>query len=196
MRSFHQALGFGTVNKVYLEFRRPWWGREWGGVNFLYSESDRVGDWTDNILGFFTMRDQPNLLEGWLSGNAARQMEIVSEEKLLQKYSELLREAIGRQFNSYEDPVGLIRTKWYSNPHFCGSYSFRSNESQQREVWASDLAEPVLDNQGKAKILFAGEATHDSHYSNVHAAVETGWREADRIVKILGSSNKLVESKL
>lgn len=31
--------------------------------------------------------------------------------------------------------------------------------------------------------MFAGEATHDYFYSTVHGAVETGWREADRILK-------------
>lgn len=32
-------------------------------------------------------------------------------------------------------------------------------------------------------ILFAGEATHDHYYSTVHGAVESGFREADRLLK-------------
>lgn len=31
-------------------------------------------------------------------------------------------------------------------------------------------------------ILFAGEATHEHYFSTVHGAVESGFREADRIV--------------
>jgi hypothetical protein len=34
------------------------------------------------------------------------------------------------------------------------------------------------------KVLhFAGEATHSSFYGTVHGAIETGWREATRLIK-------------
>lgn len=32
-------------------------------------------------------------------------------------------------------------------------------------------------------ILFAGEATNPRHFSAVHGAIETGWREADRLIE-------------
>lgn len=44
------------------------------------------------------------------------------------------------------------------------------------------LAEPVYDQHSKPIVQFAGEATHDHYYSTVHGAVETGWREAQRII--------------
>lgn len=31
--------------------------------------------------------------------------------------------------------------------------------------------------------MFAGEATSPHHFGAVHGAIETGWREADRIMK-------------
>lgn len=34
-------------------------------------------------------------------------------------------------------------------------------------------------------LLFAGEATHEHFFSTVHGAIETGWREADRIAEDL-----------
>ena len=182
------------MNKIYLEFRHPWWTREWGGINFIVTEAERVGDWTDTVLGFFTMRDQPNLLEGWLAGDAARQMETVPESQLLRECTKLLRGAIGTDFPSYEDPVKIIRSAWYTNPNFRGSYSYRSIESKEKNVWASGLAKPVEDSKGIPRLLFAGEATHAHNYSTVHAAVSTGWREADRILKIttsLNNKNKL-----
>jgi hypothetical protein len=135
-------------------------------------------------MGFSTVRDQPNLLIGWISGPAARESEACSEDEVLRKCSALLRDAVGSNF-AYEEPKRIIRTTWYSNPHFCGSYSYRSNKSRDLDVWASDLAEPVVDANGSVRLLFSGEATHDHCYSNVHAAVETGWREADRILKLI-----------
>ena len=135
-------------------------------------------------MGFSTVRGQPNLLIGWISGPAARQCENRPEEEVMRKCSALLRDAVGSDF-VYQEPTRIIRTMWHSNPNFCGSYSYRSNKSKDLDVWASDLAEPVVDSNGSVRLLFAGEATHSSRYSNVHAAVETGWREADRIVELI-----------
>lgn len=149
-----------------------------------------TGDWEDKVLGFFTLRGQPNFLIGWISGPAARDFEKTSEIETLSKCSALLRRAIGGDF-PYEEPTRLIRSSWHSNSNFRGSYSYRSTKSKDLDVWASDLAEPVLDSNGSVRLLFAGEATHDHCYSNVHAAVETGWREADRIISLIKTKVQL-----
>lgn len=195
MRSL-QSLGFGTVDKIFLVFEKPWWSKEWGGISFVTDVSSTEGNWEDKILGFYTMRDQPNVLEGWISGTAARRFESVPEKEALRKCSELLRKAIGND-GTYEEPLTIIRTSWFTNPHFRGSYSYRSLESKERDAWASDLAEPVCDEKGRVRLLFAGEATHSHHYSNVHAAVSTGWREAERIAELIPPKElKRVNAKL
>lgn len=181
-----QGIAFGTVDKIYLEFNKPFWSGDWGGVNFLTKSASRTSDWTESILGFFTVRNQPNLLEGWLTGSAARKAEILPEAEVRQRCSNLLRGAVGSDF-IYTEPVRMIMTKWFSNPNFRGSYSYRSVKSKERSVWASDLAEPVVDSKGVPRLLFAGEATNSNHYSNVHGALETGWREADRIINMTNS---------
>ena len=131
------------------------------------------------------MMDQPNLLEGWVNGDAVRQMETLPYADLLSGCSQLLRNAIKNQdMTDYADPVGLIHSSWYTNEHFRGTYSYRSVASDQMNVWASDLAEPVEDSDGNIRILFAGEATDSKMYSTVHGAVESGYREAERIAKM------------
>ena len=182
-----QGLGFGTVNKIFLEFRKPWWNGNWGGVNLLNNHSNVTSDWENIILGFYTLREQPNLLISWITGAAARKFETLSDTDALQKLSALLRKAVDEEEFTYEEPTKLIRSSWNSNPNFRGSYSFRSTKSQDLDVWASDLAKPVVDSNGKVRLLFAGEATHDHYYSTVHGAVETGWREADRILKLMNN---------
>lgn len=76
------------------------------------------------------------------------------------------------------------RSKWFSNPHFNGSYSYYSLKSDSFGASTSILAEPILDHDGKPIIQFAGEATHTHYYSTVHGAVESGWREAQRLIDL------------
>lgn len=131
-----------------------------------------------------------------MSGHAAREVEGLPEAEVIRRCSELIRGAVRDDFPNYTDPVGMVLTKWYNNPNFRGSYSYRSNVSQETNVWASDLALPVADSNGSVRLLFAGEATHDHYYSNVHGAVETGWREADRIHKLTKAGASLIPAKL
>lgn len=76
------------------------------------------------------------------------------------------------------------RSKWHANPHFNGSYSYYSLKSNALEVTAEILAEPIVNELGEPLIQFAGEATNDKHYACVHSAIETGWRAADRLIKL------------
>lgn len=134
-------MGYGTVDKIFLVFRRPWWTKEWGGVSFLSDISLTEGNWEDKILGFYTMRDQPNVLEGWLNGPAARRQEALPDDLVLKTCSDLLRNTVAQEFN-YEEPISIIRTKWYSNPRFRGSYSYRSLKSKEHDVWATNWQSP------------------------------------------------------
>lgn len=49
---------------------------------------------------------------------------------------------------------------------------------------AEKLAEPIVNGMGKPIIQFAGEATNEEHYACVHGAIESGWREADRLIDL------------
>ncbi|KAJ8706661.1 hypothetical protein PYW07_012739 [Mythimna separata] len=44
------------------------------------------------------------------------------------------------------------------------------------------LAEPLVDRSGTPRVLFAGEATDNTHFSTVHGATDTGFREASRLL--------------
>jgi spermine oxidase len=144
--------------------------------------------WSERIQGFYTVHNQPDMLIGWITGPAARLYEALPEAEVLQTCSDRLRKYLGTEFN-YTEPEELIRTSWFTNPFTRGSYSYRSVKSKEQDAWASDLAEPVKDSTGHPRLHFAGEATHDCFYSTVHGAVESGWREADRIAPFLLSGD-------
>lgn len=73
--------------------------------------------------------------------------------------------------------TGVKKTKWLTNYHFCGTYSYHATESSS----SMELAQPIEGVDQKPKILFAGEATHNYFFSTVHGAIESGYREAERL---------------
>ncbi len=133
------------------------------------------------------MRNQPNVLIGFLLAPAAIAAETLPEDEVLRKCSILLQGLIeGSDLaDFYEPPNRVIRSEWNTNHHFSGSYSYASVKSNAQKLDRSDLASPVKDSNGVDRLLFAGEATHDFNWATVHGAVETGWREADRISQLL-----------
>lgn len=78
----------------------------------------------------------------------------------------------------------IVTSSWYKNEHFRGGYSFLSITSDELNVHASDLATPIFNTGNDLVIQFAGEATHSSLYSTVNGAIETGWREAQRLIDL------------
>lgn len=52
-----------------------------------------------NIIGFYTVSYQPNILCGWLSGNAARKMELASDDEFRSSVERVLNMFSKRQIN-------------------------------------------------------------------------------------------------
>ena len=174
-----QQMGFGANAKVFLIFAtkisemvpdlRP------AGFNFLRTEGSRTeSSWTDSVFGLYPDQADPFTLVAWLSGTAARQVEELPEAELLQGMSWLVSVFLVPAFPHFSLPVTCRVTPWCSSHLSRGSYSFLgpASPASSPEV----LARPV------GRLLWAGEASHQHYFSTVHGAMETGWREADRIL--------------
>lgn len=81
-------------------------------------------------------------------GQAARRMESLTSEQVLDDCMELLKKFVGFKYD-IPRAEAISRSSWYSNPHFRGSYSCRLLESEVRNVWASDLAQPEYNDAAK-----------------------------------------------
>ncbi|XP_046688059.1 peroxisomal N(1)-acetyl-spermine/spermidine oxidase-like isoform X2 [Homalodisca vitripennis] len=190
-----QGLGFGTVDKIFLKFPYRWWPTDCGGFSLLWRKDDvstiseAVPNWLTEVFGFYSVDGQPQVLCGWIVGQAARHMEQCSDLQVQEGCHELLLRFLGSRYN-IPAPDCVVRSQWHSNPHFRGSYSFRSVTSDSTNVTAADLASPLCLLNGRPVVLFGGEATHDHYYSTVHGAIETGWREADRIIELVSNPSK------
>ncbi|XP_011212725.2 spermine oxidase [Bactrocera dorsalis] len=180
------GLKLGTVDKIYLEFNKPFVPLDWPGFSLLWRDVELAElrnteyHWLEGIINFHRVSCQPRLLQGWIIGQHARHMETLTETEVFDALLWLFKKFFSSEMPA---PVRLLSTRWHSNPNFRGSYSFRSVYTDEVRTSSSDLATPILDERdGKPLLQFAGEATHSHFYSTVHGAVESGWREAQRLI--------------
>uniref|UniRef100_A0A1A9WL91 Amine oxidase domain-containing protein n=1 Tax=Glossina brevipalpis TaxID=37001 RepID=A0A1A9WL91_9MUSC len=180
-----EGLKLGTVSKFFFEFENAFQLDDWHGFVCLWLEEDlkKLREtkffWLEGVIGFFKVPHQPRLLQGWLAGTHVRYAETLSEEEVLKALMWLIRKFISFPI---PDPIDFKRTQWYSNKNFRGTYSYRTLYADELLTGAWDLAEPLIDSQGRPLVQFAGEATHNHYFGTVHGAMETGWREAKRLI--------------
>ncbi|XP_075161892.1 spermine oxidase [Haematobia irritans] len=180
-----EGLKLGTVDKFFIEFKEEFGPSDWTGICFLWLEEDLKGlresdlFWLESVFGFYRVSYQPRVLEGWIIGPHARHMESLSEEEVLNGILWLFRKFLNFKL---PETLDFIRTQWYSNVNFRGSYTFRSLLTDELRTGAWDLARPLTTIDGRPLLQFAGESTHNHYYSTVHGATESGWREAQRLI--------------
>ncbi|XP_058122908.1 spermine oxidase-like [Anopheles ziemanni] len=199
-RNAIEGLYIGTIDKMFLEFDEPFWPRDWHGFGLLWEPDDLVElqatpnrQWLESVCSFFVPDRTERLLVGWIYGHHARTMESLPEADVIDGLMYLLCKFLPPdQFRLHRStrPAWFSRSRWYSDPHFRGSYSSRSIKSDAIDATAADLAYPLTTrSSGGSNVIlpivqFAGEASHPQFYSTVQGAVASGWREADRLIDI------------
>nr|XP_043902230.1 peroxisomal N(1)-acetyl-spermine/spermidine oxidase-like [Solea senegalensis] len=184
-------VGFGTCNKIYVEFESPWWDSHCEVIYLLWKDewdlsvqrSDISKSWMRKIGGFIVLppsERNSHILCGWIAGHEAEYMETLTEREVRRSITELVCTFTG---NPAISPKRILRTQWFHQPWTCGSYSYPKIgcSTQDRE----NIMEPLPGKGSQSQplqVLFAGEATHPSYYGTVHGAVFSGWREADRLI--------------
>ncbi|KAF5458840.1 hypothetical protein F2P56_022840 [Juglans regia] len=206
-------LGYGVVNKLFLqvechdlskfpflqmvfhrpdsEFRHkkiPWWMRRTANLCPIYSNS--------------------SVLLSWFAGQEALELESLQDEQIIDGVSATLSSFLSQPYkqvnsNSHELCNGngksvenihgnevkvtkILRSRWGTDPLFLGSYSYVAVGSSGDDL--DKMAEPLPKQSSAAsppplQILFAGEATHRTHYSTTHGAYLSGLREANRLLQ-------------
>lgn len=86
-----------------------------------------------------------------------------------------------------------MRSQWGTDPCTRGSYAYLSAANRPGDVAA--LAAP-LEVDGRPIVLFAGEATSDSHIGTTTGAFESGVREAKRLLEALALRKEYRSAKL
>ncbi|NXO60898.1 PAOX oxidase, partial [Aramus guarauna] len=186
-----RRLGFGTNNKIFLEFEQPFWEPQqqlleavWEDESPLEEPStDLEANWFKKLVGFVVLQppeQHGHVLCGFIAGKESEYMETLSDTEVLSTMTRVLRVLTGNP--RLPAPRSVLRSRWHSAPYTRGSYSYVAvgSSGDDIDVLAQPLPEDPEDPR-PLQLLFAGEATHRTFYSTTHGALLSGWREAERL---------------
>ncbi|XP_014236124.1 spermine oxidase-like [Trichogramma pretiosum] len=196
-RTAIENLGFGLINKIYLDFDEPWWEPHIKGFQFLWKLSKneennplrkKLAPWVYDLTGFDVVQNHKAVLLGWIGGKGAQIIETLSESQVIQDCKTLFRYFLKN--DSLPEANKCVKSCWGSNRYFKGSYSHITKKCDITGVSPATLAEPIWGKRIKNNLhenlpilMFAGEATHENYYSTTHGAYDTGVKQANIFLK-------------
>jgi len=193
-------MGFGTVAKVFVEYPTDWFNIDQNASEAGYSFIRRKegewrnapdAPWEDSAFGLYPDDHNARVMVIWLSGPAANSVESIPPPLLLEQVHSLIFSFLSPHIANLPRPVAVLSTSWHSDPLCRGSYSFLASQPNPviRQQGIDEPVRPVdiIEELSKPvdNLLFAGEATHPHYFSTVHGAVESGRREAERLLQLL-----------
>ncbi|XP_060516577.1 peroxisomal N(1)-acetyl-spermine/spermidine oxidase-like isoform X2 [Cylas formicarius] len=179
-----KSLGYGNVDKIFLDYDKPFWVWSEGSIKFAWSPDELAHrtDWTKGLVSVEEVEGSKHVLCAFIAGPESIVMEQASDEEVAEGVTKVLRQFTGDASLPY--PSTILRSKWASDPYFCGSYSYMNVDSNVGHI--CDLSCPIPGSCDPVPpiLMFAGEATCAGHHSSVHGARLSGIREAERIVQL------------
>ncbi|CAL0320299.1 unnamed protein product [Lupinus luteus] len=206
-------LGFGVVNKLFMHLSPSTQHEKqhfpFLQMVFHSPQSEmrdkKIPWWMRRTATLFPIYKNSNVLLSWFAGEEALALESLNDEEILngasttfstflshyKSHHPLCNGNVSSDKKSHKNEVKLskvLKSKWGSDPLFLGSYSYVAVGSSGDDL--DIMAEPLpKDNNFEPhasfplQILFAGEATHRTHYSTTHGAYFSGLREANRLLQ-------------
>lgn len=166
-----RQLGFGSVVKILLEFRRPFWLDEKPAGRTLFVLSDQAVPtwWTQTD-------DESGLLTGWLSGDRMRRFQELEEAARLESCLQSVAAIFSREPEWLRSElVASLILDWSGASFVKGGYSFET-------VGAAE-ARAVLSQPFGGALYFCGEALYEGAApGTVEAALQSGRDVAERII--------------
>ena len=174
------SLGYGTVNKIVLEFSEPLLEENFDSIH-VYHEGKLAADKSSWVQGLYRFHLIPNkrIVNVWLADEHALAVEELNESEIGKGICHVLESVLHKPI---PDPSLVATTRWHSDPLYCGSYSYPAIGSD--ETHRGTLAAPV-NGSTPLQLMFAGEATHSSLFSTANAAYDTGITTAKTLIEFL-----------
>lgn len=160
-----ENLGFGLINKIFLEFNEVWWKIGTKGFQFIWRRenenlpsSRKFAFWTKDLTGFDILKDKENgILLGWIGGRGAHIIETLSEQQIAEDCLQLLKAFLKNDDIPF--PKRCLRTRWYNNKFVRGAYSHITTKCDNNGISPGTLSEPVWgfvsdNHEVKVRIIF------------------------------------------
>lgn len=151
-----ERLLYGTVNKIFLEYERPFLSQDISEIMLLW-DNDIVDDlepsieylkefWYKKIYSFTKVSDV--LILGWISGKEAEYMESLDDKTISEKCTELLKKFLKDPYIPH--PKRCVRTSWHGQAYSKGSYTSIAVGASQEDI--ENIAQPLYSNPHQSKV--------------------------------------------
>jgi monoamine oxidase len=175
-----EALGFGHVIKILLQFDTAFWknkdlhkqlNKDLDNLGFLLSNEVVPTWWTQ-------FPAQSSMLTGWLAGAEAEGLRSAMDEDILQV-------ALNSLAQIFKTDVGLLKQRikawrvanWSADPYQMGAYTYTTVDEKD---YRKTLMEPVEET-----LFFAGEAVYEGKArGTVEAALVSGAYASQQILQV------------
>ena len=174
-RAAAQAIGFGAVIKILLEFRVAFWEdeafqeprRRMPGLGFLLSDAPVPVWWTQRP-------ERTAVLTGWLAGPGA-EIRTTDEDELMEKALDSLAALFCVRKATLQNTLRAGKViNWAADPFARGAYAYATVETREaRKV----LSQPVGDT-----LFFAGEALYEGPAGGTVEAALVSGRDAAGVI--------------
>uniref|UniRef100_A0A8B9XQR3 Peroxisomal N(1)-acetyl-spermine/spermidine oxidase n=1 Tax=Bos mutus grunniens TaxID=30521 RepID=A0A8B9XQR3_BOSMU len=155
-----RKIGFGTNNKIFLEFEEPFWDPDCQHIQVVWEDTSPLEDtapelqdaWFKKLIGFWVLPpfQASHVLCGFIAGLESEFMETLSDEDVLRSLTQVLRRVTGNP--QLPAPRSMLRSCWHSAPYTRGSYSYVAVGSSGDDM--DRLAQPLpSDGKGAQKII-------------------------------------------
>ncbi|OWR47430.1 hypothetical protein KGM_206203 [Danaus plexippus plexippus] len=177
-----EKIPIGVVGKIILSFAERWWPEKAAYIfQWLKPDKEKYEKWQVGLKDISAIKGSDNTLKIWTIGEATKLIETLPEDVVKAKSMEVVRMFLGKNM-TIPEPTGVLRTTWFSNPFTRGCYSYDNLLMAKHPSARADLGAPLTNSEGVLRVLFAGEATDLTHFSTVHGASDSGYREAMRLL--------------
>jgi len=209
------SVGFGLLNKVYIQFRKPFW-RKKGNREFLRS-TPYLGD-EQEIFGNASGRNNhhymfldigrsaygddprcPHILMSLISGIEAVAYELKNDKTLLKEVVATLKYLFpDEEDKTVFEPIAFKRTTWGTDEFSRGSYTFLPPGATDHDY---QILQAPINEKGDAfsgltssndssdvmRLFFAGEHTSTMYPSMSHGAMLSGVRAAREVMSAINN---------
>lgn len=187
-----ESVGFGLLNKVYLQFSEAFWRRAdiLGDALSLFGNASGMNPhhymFLDVGKSLHDEGEAPPILMSLISGKEAVKCETMSDKAVVEEVVATLRHLFSKIV--IPEPIAFKVTRWGDDRFSRGSYTFLPPGTTDQDFQL--LQSPInangdsilLEGSETMRLFFAGEHTTALHPSMAHGAMLSGVRAAKEVV--------------